>query len=68
MEKGDNMEHIAAVMPLLWEIISRNKKCSINVTSKENEIIVSIWSGRRWKRFKGIDACGLASDIRQSYC
>lgn len=62
------MENVAKIVPLLWEIVGRNKKCAVNVTSKENEIIVSIWSGRRWKRFKGIDAFDIASDIRQSYC
>lgn len=46
------MEYVAKIMPAVWDVLGRNKKCSINVTTKENEIIVSIWSGRRWKRYK----------------
>lgn len=67
METGDNMENVAKIMPLLWEVIGLNKGCSVNVTTKENEIIVSILNGRRWKRFKNNDALILMSDIRQSF-
>lgn len=61
------MENIAEVIRLLWEIIGSNKICSVNVTSKENEIIVSILSGRRWKRFKNQDPSMLMADIKQSF-
>ncbi|CAB4127164.1 hypothetical protein UFOVP260_17 [uncultured Caudovirales phage] len=67
MEKGDNMENVAAMMPLLWQLIENNKKCSINVITKENDIIVSIWSGRRWKRFKNKTTDALISNIQQAY-
>ncbi len=61
------MEHFTKIVPFLWEILGRNKKGAVNVTTKENEIIVSIWSGRRWKRFKNINPDLLITDIRQSY-
>jgi hypothetical protein len=46
------MEHVTKIMPALWNVLGRNKKCSINVTTKENEILISILSGKKWKRFK----------------
>lgn len=54
-------------MPILWGIIDRNKKCSINVTSKDNEISVSILSGRKWKRFKNKNTSMLINEIGDHY-
>ncbi|HEX4045430.1 MAG TPA: hypothetical protein VHZ76_07190 [Gammaproteobacteria bacterium] len=45
----------------------RNKKFSINITNKEEEIIVSILKGKRWKRFKNEDTGRLIADINQSF-
>jgi len=67
MEKGDNMENVAEVVPFLWRLVEKNKKCSINVTTKENDIIVSIWSGRRWKRFKDNNVTNLISRLGFAY-
>lgn len=61
------MENVAKVMPILWGIIDRNKKCSINVTSKDNEISVSILSGRKWKRFKNKNTSMLINEIGDHY-
>jgi len=61
------MDYITKIVPILWEIVENNKDCAINVTNKETEIIVSIWSGKRWKRFKNHDTNMLMSELRQSY-
>jgi len=61
------MDYITKIVPILWEIVESNKDCAINVTNKETEIIVSIWSGKRWKRFKNHDTNTLMSELRQSY-
>jgi hypothetical protein len=61
------MEYVTEVMPYLWRLIENNKKCSVNVTTKENEIIVSIWSGKRWKRFKNKTTDALIANLQQVY-
>lgn len=61
------MEQFTQIRPILCEILGRNKKCSINVTNKEDHIIVSILSGRRWKRFNSNDTIDLISDLKQSF-
>lgn len=61
------MENITELVPLLWEIIGHNKKCSINVMKKENEFIVNILNGKKSKQFKHHDSAMLMSDIRQSF-
>ena len=59
--------NIHTIVPILWEILSKNKKRSINLTTRENEIIISIWSGLRWKRFRGKNADNLVLKLRDSY-
>jgi hypothetical protein len=61
------MDYVTKIVPILWEVLGRDKHCAINVTNKETEIIVSIWSGRRWKRFKNHDTNALVSDLKQCY-
>jgi hypothetical protein len=67
MAKGDNMENVAEVVPFLWKLIEKNKKCSVNVTTKEDDIIVSILNGRRWRRFKSKTTDCLIANISSAY-
>lgn len=62
-----DMEQIKLVLPFLWELIGRHRKSKVNVTTKENEIIVSIWSGLRWKRFKNTNPEELIKNIRLAF-
>lgn len=61
------MEYVTKIVPLLWEIVGKNKKSAVNVTTKENEITISILTGRKWKRFKNINFDILLTDIRTAY-
>lgn len=38
-------------MPVIWKIVEKKKKCAVNVTTIEDELIVSILLGRRRKVF-----------------
>ena len=58
------MEDYTEIISILWDILSKNKKSAVNVITKENEIIVSILSGRRWKRFKNSNADILADELK----
>lgn len=62
------MEHVAKIVPMLWDLFGKNKKCKMNVTTKENEIIISIWSGRRWKRYSGNDLTQVITGLRSKLC
>ena len=64
MEGGNKMEHITKITSLLSEIIKRNKKSIANITTKDDEIIINIRSGWRWKQFKNCDTNSLISEIK----
>lgn len=61
------MDCFNKILPILSQIVGKKKKRVVNVTSKENEIIVSIWGGLRWKKFKDISEDRLANRLRQAY-
>lgn len=45
------MDLIKLIMPTLWQILDKNKKCSINVSTIDNKLTVNILFGKRRKRF-----------------
>lgn len=61
------MDDVAQIIPILWDIAKNRKQFAVNIMSKEKEIIVSILSGNRWKRFKNKNAKELIHDIKESY-
>lgn len=62
------MEQVAKILPFLWQILGKQKKSKINVTTRENEIIVSILTGRKVKRFKNNNLDILIRDLRFAFC
>jgi len=65
MAKGDNMEHVAKIMPVLWAFIEKHKKCSVGITTIGNKVIVTLmWGKVRWKRFAHRDAVLLTQQIQ----
>lgn len=60
------MDEIASLVPRLWDMAKNHTIFSVNLTSKEDEITISILKGKRWRRFKNKDANKLLEDIEQS--
>lgn len=61
------MDQVTKIVPMLWAMAKNHKYFAVNVISKENEIIVSILTGKRWKRFKNKNTDLLIDEIRQSH-
>lgn len=62
------MDDVTKLVPLLWDMAQdrSRKKFTVNVHSKGEEIIVSILSGKRWKRFKNKSTTALMTEIKES--
>ena len=45
------MEFINKIMPVIWQIVEKKKKCSVNVSTIDNKLTVNILFGRRKKIF-----------------
>ena len=45
------MDFLNKIMPVIWQIVEKKKKCAVNVTTIEDKLIVSILLGRRRKVF-----------------
>ena len=60
------MDHTTKIISTLWDLTKNKKYFAVNIFSKENEIIVSILTGNRWKRFKNKDTEKLINEIKHS--
>lgn len=58
------MDLIKSIMPVLWQIIEKNKKCAINVSTYEDKLTISILFGKRKKRFIETDGRSLVTDLQ----
>lgn len=45
------MDLIRKLLPTLWQILDKNKKCAINVATIDGKLTVSILFGKRKKVF-----------------
>lgn len=59
------MDLIKIIMPTLWQILDKNKKCSINISTIDNKLTVSILFGRRKKRFVADSDKALINELQQ---
>jgi hypothetical protein len=59
------MEFITAIKPIIWKIIDKKKKYAVNVSSLDNELTVSILSGRKTKRFTNKDSAIVLSQLEK---
>ncbi len=59
------MDKTSRIMESLWELIGQRVKWSANITSKENELTVTLINGKEGKQFRGIDEKLIESEIRQ---
>lgn len=49
------MEFVNKLMPVLWRIIEKKKRCSINVSTVDEKLTVCILTGRRKQIFSNND-------------
>lgn len=64
MDKGDNMENVAKIMPVLWSFIEKHKRCSVGISSIEDKVIITLlWGKIRWKKFAGRDMVLLQKQV-----
>jgi hypothetical protein len=61
------MDQVTKIVPMLWDMAKNRQRFAANVVSKENEIIISILTGKRWRRFKNKNTDLLMDEIRQSH-
>lgn len=67
MAKGNHMEHVTKIMPVLCGFIDKHKKCSFGITSEGGKLIVTIrWGKFRFRRFAYRDATLLKGQIERS--
>ncbi|HMF72312.1 MAG TPA: hypothetical protein VK616_12620 [Flavitalea sp.] len=59
-----SMEYVSSLLPTLWKIIEK-KGGAINVSTIDNELVVSIIGKKRIKRFKSADSHDLITNINQ---
>ena len=59
------MDLLKLIMPTLWQILDKNKKCSINVSTIDNKLTVNILLGKRKKRFVEDHQTTLLSQLQQ---
>ena len=64
MEKV-KMDLIKNLLPTLWAILDKNKKCAINAATIDGNLTVNILLGRRRKKFSHENEQVLLSQLQQ---
>ena len=64
MEKV-KMDLIKNLLPTLWAILDKNKKCAINAATIDGKLTVNILLGRRRKKFSHENEQVLLSQLQQ---
>lgn len=59
------MELFKKILPMLWQIIEKNKDCAVNVSTIENKLTIRILKGRKTKSFSHDDDTVLISQLQQ---
>lgn len=59
------MDFLNQVMPVLWHVLSKNKRGAINVSTVDENLTVNILLGRKRKIFVNSDPNVLLCDISQ---
>jgi hypothetical protein len=50
------MEHVTKIMPLLWSLIEKHKKCSVGIATIDGKLqITLLWGKFRFKKFADRD-------------
>ena len=61
---GYTMNFIKRIMPLVWAIVEKNKKCSANVSTFEDKLTITFLLGKRRKVFTHENDNILIRDLR----
>ncbi len=64
--ENKNMEAFKKLLPMLWQIIEKNRNCTVNVSTFEDKLTVRILTGRKTKSFSNSDDNILISQL-ESY-
>lgn len=56
------MDSITEILPILWKLVEK-KKCAINVSKIDNEVVVNILGRFRKRCIKAADSVALISKI-----
>jgi hypothetical protein len=59
------MDFISKILPVLWQIIEKKKKCSINVNSLDEILTVNILFGRKKVVFSHPDSDYLLYQLKE---
>jgi hypothetical protein len=58
------MDMFRRILPMLWQIVEKNKNCTVNITTFEDKLTVRILRGRRAKSFSHSDENILISELQ----
>lgn len=58
------MDFINKIMPVLWQIVEKKKRCAVNVTTIDDKLTVNILLGRRRKIFSNPNTDILLSQLK----
>lgn len=56
---------IKKLRPVIWEIVEKNKKCSVNVSNFDNKVTVVISCGQHKERFTNGDERYLLAQLHK---
>jgi hypothetical protein len=58
------MDYIKVIMPVIWQIIEKKKRCAVNISTVNDKLTVNILFGRRRKIFSHSDNNVLLSQLQ----
>ena len=58
------MDYIKVIMPVIWQIIEKKKRCAVNISTVNDKLTVHILFGRRRKIFSHSDNNVLLSQLQ----
>lgn len=64
---GINMDKFKNVLPLLYEILNKKRRVSININFEDKAMIIRIWTGLYWRKFQDYKPERLANLLKTTY-
>lgn len=58
------MDFINKIMPVIWQIVEKKKRCAVNVSTIDDKLTVNILLGRRRKIFSHPNGDVLLSQLQ----
>jgi hypothetical protein len=59
------MELLTKILPMLWQIIEKNKNCAVNVSTIDNKLTINILFGRKKKSFSHSNEAIILSQLKE---